>query len=103
MGKFFDPDTALSYAWIVFRDGTSTNRASVTKWDRYSLQYGAMKLKRYIMRSFNESQIQKVILFDNKTRKEIDRMIPFTDSWNDHYPPKQMTKDGTRPPASPIY
>ncbi|WP_010664031.1 hypothetical protein [Marinilabilia salmonicolor] len=102
MGKFFDPDTALSYAWIVFRNGTSTNRASVTKWDHYSLQYGAMKLKRYVMRSFNESEIQKVIIFDNRTRVEIDRMIPFTDSWNDHYPRRTIEKQGPQNEKSPI-
>lgn len=92
MSKFFDPQSALSYAWITFKNGTSTNRASVTKWDRYSLLFGAMKLKRYIIKHFNECDIERVIIYNNKTREEIDRMIPFTASWNDHFPIKRTTK-----------
>jgi hypothetical protein len=91
MGKFFDPNTAMTYAWVVFKNGTSTNRASVTKWDKYSMLFGAMKLKRYILKSFTESQISKVIIYDNKTKEEIDRMIPFTESWNDLYPTRKKS------------
>jgi hypothetical protein len=86
MGKFFDQKTALSYAWVLYKNGTSTNRASVTKWDKYSKLFGAMKLKRYIMRHFRESDVERVIIFDNVTKKEIDRMVPFTPTWNDQYP-----------------
>lgn len=87
MGKFFSPQTALSYAYVVFNNGQTTNRASVEKWDKYSLRFGAMKLKRYIMRSFPEKDVKVVMIYNNSTRKEIDRMVPYTGSWNDNYPP----------------
>jgi hypothetical protein len=88
MGKFFDPTTALSYAYIVFRDGSHINRASSQKWDGYNLAFGAMKLKGHIKKHYSEKDVKLVILYNNSTRKEIDRMVPFTSSWNDSYPPR---------------
>jgi hypothetical protein len=88
MGKFFNPNTALSYAYVVMRDGSTVNRASVQKWDNYSLLFGAMKLKRHITKAFSENDVKLVVIYNNQTRKEIDRMVPFTASWNDNYPPR---------------
>jgi hypothetical protein len=87
MGKFFSPQTAMSYAFVVFNNGQTTNRASVQKWDKYSLRFGVMKLKRYILRTFPEKEVKMIIIYDNSTRQEIERMVPFTDSWNGDYHP----------------
>lgn len=90
--KMFDKSTALSYAWIKMTDDTVQYRSSVGKWDAYSRDFGVKKLKAYIMRTFRESQVKMVVIYDNFTREEIDRMMPGTSSWCDLLPVRKTVQ-----------
>ena len=84
--KMFDKASALAYAYIKFSDDTHCYRSSVEKWDAYSLRFTVKKLKEYIMRTFPEHTVKVVVIYDNFTRAELDRMIPGTSSWNNLLP-----------------